>query len=318
MGGANIEANVLLYHVLMTSAQLATVEGQPALSTTYTAQAAALQTAVNATLWDATLGAYRDNPTSTLAPQDGNALAVWFGVVDNSANATTLLATLHNNWNTYGSRTPEGDPTKAMISPFPGSMEVVARFVADDDQDALDLIRLEWGYMLNAPFGAGGTFWEGFQANGSLGYGGPYMSHAHGWASGPTFAMTQWVLGVAPDSAAGQTFHVIPHVGDLTHVEGRLTMAPGKVVAVSYDHAPCGDFTLHVDSSTNVGAVGVVGMPKFGESRVVQINGTTVWDGTKYIASPLAASADDDASFIYFRGVAPGTVALNFYPKQCT
>jgi hypothetical protein len=318
MTGANIEANAILYQVLVTSAALATAEGDTAQASTYTSQAASVKAAVNTTLWSATAGGYHDNPTSTLVPQDGNSLAVWFGLVDNASQASTLLATLHNNWNTYGSQTPEGDPTKSMISPFPGSMEVVARFVANDDQDALDLIRLEWGYMLNSPLGAGRTFWEGYQADGSLGYGGAYMSHAHGWATGPTFAMTQWVLGVAPDSAAGQAFHVIPHVGDLTHAEGTLTMAPGKVVAVSWNHASCGDFAMQVDSSTNVGAVGVIGIPKFGQSRVVQFNGATVWDGTQYVSSPTATSADEDDNFIYFRGVAPGQAALNFYPKQCT
>ncbi len=50
----------------------------------------------------------------------------------------------------------------------------------------------------------------------------------------------------------------------------------------------------------------------------MQINGTTVWDGTKYVTSPTATSADADANFIYFRGMAPGKTAFNFYPKQCT
>jgi len=318
MSGENIEANAIMYQVLVTSAALATVEGDTAQAATYTTQAATLKAAANATLWNAAAGGYHDNPTSTLIPQDGNSLSVWFGLVDDTTKAPTLLATLKKNWNTYGSQTPEGDPTKAMISPFPGSMEVAARFIANDDQDALDLIRLEWGYMLSSPKGAGGTFWEGYQADGSLGYGGAYMSHAHGWSSGPTFAMTQWVLGVAPDSAAGQTFHVIPHVGDLTHVEGLLTIATGKTVSVSYDHAMCGDFNMTVDSSTNTGSVGVVGIPKFGLSPVVQVNGATVWDGTQYVTSPAATSADEDANFIYFRGMSPGKAVFNFYPKQCT
>ena len=180
------------------------------------------------------------------------------------------------------------------------------------------LIRLEWGYMLNSPIGAGGTFWEGFQEDGGLGYGGSYMSHAHGWASGPTFAMTQWVLGVAPDSAMGQTFHVTPHVGDLTHVEGTLTMSPGKVVAVSYDHASCGDFTLLVDSSSHTGAVGVVAVPRFGQSRVVQLNGTTVWNGTGDVPNSAITGASQDANFIYFEGMTPGKAVFSFYPKQCT
>ncbi|MDP8999689.1 MAG: alpha-L-rhamnosidase, partial [Myxococcota bacterium] len=173
------------------------------------------------------------------------------------------------------------------------------------------------GYMLNAPTGTGSTFWEGYLDDGSFGYGGSYMSTAHGWSSGPTFSMTQWVLGVAPDSPAGQAYHVAPHAGDLAHAEGSLSMAPGKVVAVSYDHPACGDFTLHVDSSTNIGSTGVVGVPKFGKSRVVQLNGTTIWDGSKFVPSPAVASADEDANFIYFRGFAPAQATFGFYPKQC-
>lgn len=316
-GGENIEANAILYDVLVSSATLATVEGDAPTAASYQAQAAALKTAANSLLWDAAAGAYRDNPTSAVYPQDGNALAVWFGLVDTDAKAQSVAATLHKNWNTYGAHTPEADPTRGPISPFPGSMEVAAHFVAEDDQTALDLIRLEWGYMLGAPIGTASTFWEGYLDDGGFGYGGSYMSAAHGWSSGPTFAMTQWVLGVAPDSAAGQTYHVIPHVGDLTHAEGSLSMAPGTAVAVSYDHPACGDFTLHVDSSTHTGSLGVVGMPRFGQTRVVQLNGTTLWDGTQFVASPAAASADQDANFVYFRGVAPTKATFTFYPSQC-
>ncbi len=140
-----------MYEVLVTSAELATVEGDAAQASAYTTQAAGLKTAANATLWNATAGGYRDNPTSSLIPQDGNSLSVWFGLVDDATKASTLLATLKSNWNAYGSQTPEGDPTKAMIPPFPGSMEVVARFIANDDQNALDLIRLEWGIHAELP-----------------------------------------------------------------------------------------------------------------------------------------------------------------------
>jgi hypothetical protein len=316
-GGENIAANALLYKVLVSSAELATAEGDAAISTSYAATAASLKTAANSLLWDAAAGAYRDNPTSTVHPQDGNSLAIWFGLVDTDAKATTITATLKKNWNAYGSRTPEGDPTKALISPFPGSMEVAARFVANDDQSAFDLMRLEWGYMLNASTGTASTFWEGYLDDGSFGYGGSYMSAAHGWSTGPTFAMTQWVLGVAPDSAAGKTYHVIPHVGDLTHAEGSLAMAPGQVVAVSFDHAACGDFTERVDSSTNVGTVGVLGVPKFGQSRVVRLNGTTIWDGTQLAAGAPAQSADEDANFVYFRGMPPNKGVFTFYPQPC-
>ena len=315
-GGENIAANAILYRVLVSSAQLATVEGDSA-SATYTMQAAALKTAANASLWDATAGAYRDSPTSAVYPQDGNALAVWFGLVDSPAKSQAIAAALRKNWNAFGSHTPEGDPTRATISPFPGSMEVAARFVGGDDQGALDLIRLEWGYMLGAPTGTASTFWEGYLDDGTFGYGGSYMSTAHGWSSGPTFAMTQWLLGVAPDSAGGQAYHVIPHAGDVTHAEGSLSVGAGKALLVSFDHPACGDFTLHLDSSSVAGSAGVVGIPKFGQSRVVQVDGATVWDGTQYVASAKATSADQDSGYVYLRGVVPTKSVFTYSPKQC-
>ncbi|MDP9036851.1 MAG: hypothetical protein M3O50_18795 [Myxococcota bacterium] len=316
-GGANIAANAILYRVLRSSADMAVVEGDPATAATYRTQADAIKSAANTLLWDATAGAFRDNPTSTLYPQDGNSLAIWFGLVDTSAKSQAITATLHKNWNAHGAHTPEADPLRATISPFAGSMEVAARFVAGDDQLALDLIRLEWGYMLDAAIGTGSTFWEGYLDDGSLGYGGSYMSAAHGWSTGPTFALTQWVLGVAPDGAGGQTYHVIPHPADLTHVEGTLTMAPGKAVHVSYSHPACGDFAMRVDSSSHSASVGVIGIPKLGQARVIQLNGTTVWDGTKAVANSAFASADEDASYIYFRGVAPMQALFAYAPLKC-
>ena len=112
MSGENIEANAIMYQVLVTSAALATVEGDTAQATSYTTQAATLKAAANATLWNAAAGGYRDNPTSTLIPQDGNSLAVWFGLVDANTKATTLLATLKKNWNTYGSQRPRAIPRR--------------------------------------------------------------------------------------------------------------------------------------------------------------------------------------------------------------
>jgi hypothetical protein len=94
-------------------------------------------------------------------------------------------------------------------------------------------------------------------------------------------------------------------------------MAPGKSVAVSYDHPTCGDFVLHVDSSTHTGSVGVVGIPKFGKSRVVQLDGATVWDGNAFVGSAPGASADEDANYVYVRGIAPGRGVFTFYPRQC-
>lgn len=47
-------------------------------------------------------------------------------------------------------------------------VEVFAHFVAGNDARALDLIRLEWGYMLNTNISVHSTFLEGYTSNGSL------------------------------------------------------------------------------------------------------------------------------------------------------
>ncbi len=145
----------------------------------------------------AAVGLYKDNPSSTLYPQDGNSLAVWFGLTDSQAKNTTITGTLAARWERYGALTPEKNSGGA-IGTFPGSMEVQAHFTAGDDTDALAMIRREWGYMLTAPIGTNSTFWEGFQYDGSFDYGGQYMSAAHGWATGPTSALTFYVLGLLP------------------------------------------------------------------------------------------------------------------------
>ena len=308
-GGENIEANALLYEVLTTGATLAQTEGNSSLASSYSSQAASLKTQINARLWDASVGAYKDNPSSSLHPQDGNSLAVWYNVVSTIQQAQSITAYLHGDWNSLGAQTPEWNNN---ISPFAGSMEVYAHFAADDDANALALIKLEWGYMLNASIGTGSTFWEGYTSSGAFAYSGSYTSLAHGWSTGPTGALTEYVLGITPNSASGQTYQVIPHPASLTHVEGTLTVATGKTIHVSYDHGTTGSFSMQVDASTNSGSVGVIAVPKFGQSRVVTINGAAAWNGSAFVGASGIASADQDANYIYFRGVQPGIYTFSY------
>ena len=70
-GGENIEANALLYQALTTGAKLATAEGNSSLAATYASKAASLKTAVNARLWNASTGAYRDNPAARCTHRTG-------------------------------------------------------------------------------------------------------------------------------------------------------------------------------------------------------------------------------------------------------
>jgi hypothetical protein len=320
-GGENIQANAILYGVLSRAVALAAAEGDTALADSYGAAAAALKTKINALLWDSSAGAYKDNPTSTLYPEDGNSLAVWLGVVNDASQAKSISYVLNENWNAIGARCPEftfgtGTPR---ISSFAGSMELMSHFEARYDTRALDMIRTMWGFMIQNKTGPQSTFWEGFDSDGNLAYQGSFTSSSHGWGSGPTSALSFYVLGVQPDTAGGATYHVIPHPGDLTHVEGSLTLAENKSVLVDYDVDPsCQSFSLRVDASALTGSTGRVGIPKFGATHQVLVNGALAWNGAAFTPVPGVQAATEDADYVYFSGVAPGVNTFGFSDgKSC-
>lgn len=303
-GGENIEANAILYGALTGGVKLANAEGDGADAAAWQQKAATLKASVNTLLWNPAAGLYRDNPGSTLYPQDGNSLAVWYGLADSRAKSTSIANALTSRWNNFGAVTPEknGD-----IGTFPGSMELQAHLVAGDDTNALVLMRREWGYMLNSPIGTNSTFWEGFTATGSFDYGGTYMSGAHGWATGPTSALTFYVLGLSP-LGSGQ-YGFIPHAGDLTHVEGDITTPQGPVTG-SWDYS-AGAGTFSENLTSPAGTSGTVGVPTYGSTGVtVKVNGATVWSGGSFTATAGVSGGSTDGRYIYLTGVAPGSYTV--------
>ena len=181
--------------------------------------------------------------------------------------------------------------------------------MAGDDVNALVLMRREWGYMLNSPLGTASTFWEGFKADGTFDYGGAYLSAAHGWATGPTFALTFYVLGLMPLSPKGQ-YSFIPHRGDLTHAEGNITLPQGPLSGAWDYSASAGTFTASLTSPA--GTSGTIGIPTYGASTVsVTVNGTTAWSGGAFKATPGIGGGSTDGRYIYLTGVAPGSYALS-------
>jgi Bacterial alpha-L-rhamnosidase 6 hairpin glycosidase domain len=301
-GGENIEANALLYKALIGGAVLADTEGDSADASAWQQKAATLKSAANQRLWNADVGLYRDNPTSTLYPQDGNSLAVWYGLTDGAAKNTAIARGLAARWNDHGAASPEKDG--GAIGTFPGSMEVQAHFVAGDDLNALTLVRREWGLMLNSPTGTGSSFWEGLRSDGSFDYGGTYMSLAHGWATGPTSALTFYLLGLSPTGTSQYDF--APHPGDLTHVEGSITLPQGTVTG-SWDYNAAAG-TLGETLTGPAGSTGTISVPTYGSSNVtVSVDGVPVWSGGTFHPAPGITGGSTDGGYIHLTGVAAGT-----------
>jgi hypothetical protein len=297
-GGENIEANALLYQALVTGSALAGVEGDTASRAAWSATAAALKDAVNSRLWDDAAGQYRDNPASSLHPQDGNSAAVWFRLAPPD-RARRVSAALTRNWNAYGATTPEKN---GEIGTFPGSMELQAHLEAGDATRALDLMRREWGYMLDSPLGTGSTFWEGYLADGRFGYGGAYMSAAHGWATGPTSALTFYVLGIRPGSVTGG-YALRPEPGDLASAQGSLRTPLGDI-RLSWHH-DVSDRTFSEQVDAPAAAVAEIDVPTFGARTRVTVDGRTVWNGRE----GLAYGAHAEGGYVVLHGV-PARAAI--------
>jgi hypothetical protein len=80
---------------------------------------------------------------------------------------------------------------------------------------------------------------EGYLQNGTFGYrslrgydyDASYVSHSHGWSSGPTSGLTTYVLGLSVTGIGGTEWKLAPQFRDLTSAEGGFTTILGKYQA---------------------------------------------------------------------------------------
>lgn len=150
------------------------------------------------------------------------------------------------------------------MSTFYGYYILEAMAKAGNYDGALDVIRDYWGGMLD--LGAT-TFWEDFDVNDTINSGridelipahendihgdfGEYCyvgyrhSLAHGWASGPTPWLTQYVLGINVMDG-GDKIKLEPHLGDLEFAEGTFPTKYG-ILKVSHHKGTNGKIRTEV------------------------------------------------------------------------
>lgn len=100
-------------------------------------------------------------------------------------------------------------------------------------------------------------------------YDASYTSHSHGWSSGPTSALTIYVLGLQVTSPMGQTWALEPHTSGLPAAEGGFETPLGwfgvKWTSTSKS------FTMTV--STPSGTQGFVTVPS---DKSVKVDGRAV------------------------------------------
>ncbi len=207
--------NALLYKSLLCMAQFATLLGDDRAAD-WQATAEKVKAAINDRLWDEEAGAYRDTYDTSYVPQEGNALAVLYGIADGEKARRALAALQRENWSPWGSailstEKPDSTDFYAMhtrggnrtISPAMCTWEAEARFLQGDADSALELIRRCWGTMLAK---GATTFWEFCPNNGTDRW--PIPSHA--WSSGVTYLLSAHVLGIQPAAPGWQSLRFGP------------------------------------------------------------------------------------------------------------
>lgn len=240
----------------------------------WTQVANGLKSAANALLWDEKAGLFRDNETSTVYPQDGNSWAVRTDLPLSSSQRRSISSKLRARWGPFGAPAPEAGPST--ISPFVGGFELQAHYLAGQASTALDLIRLQWGFMLEDPRMTGSSFIEGYATDGTLHYG-PYgndarISHSHAWSSGPTAVLMHYTAGIHIASG-GSNWTIYPDPGYLRSVDAGFSAAAGKF-SVSMELTKDGSYRSF-NFTTPTGTMGTVCLSGV-RGMLVSSNGETV------------------------------------------
>ena len=146
------------------------------------------------------------------------------------------------------------------------------------------------------PYYSGAT-WEALAPNGTPQS--PSTSLAHAWSSGPTSALSKYVLGVRPVEPGYKKWLIEPQIGDLTWAAGTAPTPYGPI-AVAWQKTSQG-FRLEINVPAETS--GTVGVPTSSNSDVVTDNGRSI---EKTAASVSNNSARSRPGYIYFADLGPG------------
>lgn len=279
--GAVTAFNVLYQRALTEAAWLARHLEATGDAGAWAADAARLRARINAALYDRARSAYRlatadvgTHPAQTVA-EDANSQAILFGVAEPATRAAILRTLQARLWTDAGALPFSRDSGfSTNLSPFATGYEVRARFAAGDARGALALTHRTWDRMVDpaGPYYTG-TFWEKMLADGSV-EDSPtatakpgFISLAHGWATTPTAALSEYVLGVEPVEPGFARWTVRPEPGGLRWAQGQVPTPHGPI-RVQWRQGT--GFTIRVDVPDATS--GRIAVPA-GARSVVRVNG---------------------------------------------
>jgi len=208
--GTNPLFNALLYKSLICMSRLASIL-KDEREDYWLSVAKDVKEAFNNYMWNEEKQIFCDDYYGDIVFQDGNSLAVLFGLCDKEKSKAVLDTIRRENHTPYGSTMINVDfplirEEKRVISPLMCTYEAEARFLNGEGKEAVDLIRRCWGTMIdkNAE-----TFWE-FSSNDATSR---WLIPSHGWACGCTYLLGAYVLGIRPKDEGYNTVIFEPYSG---------------------------------------------------------------------------------------------------------
>jgi hypothetical protein len=148
------------------------------------------------------------------------------------------------------------------------------------------------------------TLWEGWGI-GKDGFGGGTINHA--WSGGPLTIMSQYFAGIAPTTPGFATYHVLPQMGELRHIEANVVTVKGDIQVELKNSAET--FSLNLTSPK--GTVAKVGIPIENSKAIAEVraNGKVVW---------AAGTAKGSLRGLRFVEATPRFIVFEVKPGQWT
>ncbi len=274
--GVSGSLNCFYYRALLAASDIAKSAGDTAASALYANRAEAVKSAVNARLWDAQRGLYRDSlAVPNRYSRHVNTLAVLYGIAP-AASRSDILTRMFR----YPDVVPFG-------TPYFSSFHLEALYAVGRHSEALNLIRTQWGAMLD--WGTP-TFWEKWTPTDSL---------CHAWSTGPTRDLQAQWLGLTPTAPGWSEWRLSPVINDLTWAKGAVPTPKGTISA-SWTR---GSNNLRMVFNVPANTVGHVRIPIAGLK-----NARWYFGGAAKL--PAGASLETESGYLSFRLTQAGSYDL--------
>jgi len=272
----NTVINAISYRSYTDMAQIATATGNAADAADFLAKANAIKTAVNARMWDATTGAYRDGLNSDGSVVNHEAVqasvfATAFGLADDSQAAAVASYI----------------GTRGMVcSVYCAAFLLEALYNGGRGDIAYSLLtstgQRSWMNMISAGAGATMEAWDlSLKSN---------TTYSHPWAASPAYNVPQGMFGIRPTTPGYDTFDIKPQPNSVTWAHVTVPTLKGQIGA-AFDTVSGG-----IDNGVYVPA---------NSAARVYVPGATVGDASIYMDGKSTAAAYD-SGYLRVDNVPPG------------